>query len=81
MMLPCVCLHLVSLSLYNQKASLYNGSPANHMTVDLKNCHDNVSHQQKCFHVYLIDSKDYKTTEGCQAGYLIYFTRDIYALK
>ncbi len=61
-------------------------------SVDVKDCHDNGSHQQKHFllvigHCHdnlshqIIGRKDYNSREGCQAGYLIYFTRDIYVLK
>ena len=42
----------------------------------------NVLHINRSVSMFtLIDRKDYESREGCQAGYPLYFTKDIYSLK
>ena len=60
---------------------MFISAMSDNTSVDVNNCHDNVSHQQNVSMFTLIDGKDYKSRKGCQAGYLIDFTWDIYILK
>ncbi len=71
------------------KASLYNGSLANHKNppflstrMFISNVTMTVFHINRSISMFtLIGRMDYNLRKGCQAGYLIHFPREIYILK